>query len=119
MTNALDHQVGGNHYSKYKIQPVECIQHLGLDFLRGNILKYLVRFQDKNGIEDIKKARHYAEMLLEKMKSDAEYFHMFLDQLEGNPLRDEMCLIMPGGDRVQWLINSLNGIIERMEIEQK
>lgn len=119
MTNALDHQVGGNHYSKYKIQPVECIQHLGLDFLRGNILKYLVRFQDKNGLEDIKKAKHYAEMLLEEIRKNAEYFNEFVDQFKDNPLRDEMWLVLPGGDRIQWLITRLNGIIERMEVEQK
>ena len=119
MAGALDHQVGGSHYSKYKIQPVECIQRLGLDFLRGNILKYLVRFQDKNGLEDIKKAKHYAEMLLEEIKEDLKYFHEFLDQLKDNPLRDEMCFILPGGDRVQWLITRLNGIIERMGVEQK
>jgi len=62
MGKALDSQIGGNHY-KLPIQPVEFIYKNQLDYLRGNVIKYVTR--KKNGAEDIRKAIHYCELLLE------------------------------------------------------
>ncbi len=62
MGKALDSQVGGDHY-KLPIQPVEFIYKNQLDYLRGNVIKYVTR--KKNGAEDIRKAIHYCELLLE------------------------------------------------------
>lgn len=61
---ARDGQVGGNHYRKYKIQPWDVIDEYGLDFYAGNALKYLLR-DKKDRLEDLKKARHYLEKLIE------------------------------------------------------
>lgn len=61
---ALDEQVGGSHY-KLPIQPVEYIYRNGLDFLSGNVIKYLTRFRYKNGKQDLLKARHYIDLLIE------------------------------------------------------
>ena len=61
----LDVQEGGNHYKKYKIQPIEYIHANGIGYLEGNVIKYVTRHQDKNGVEDIKKAMHYLELILE------------------------------------------------------
>jgi hypothetical protein len=61
----LGHQVGGSHYRDMKIQPVEFIHANGLGYLEGNVLKYLCRHRKKNGVEDLKKARHYLEMLID------------------------------------------------------
>ena len=61
----LDKQVGGNHYKDMKIQPVEFITANELGFLEGNIVKYVCRHHAKNGAEDIKKAIHYCELLLQ------------------------------------------------------
>lgn len=58
-------QVGGNHYSKYKIQPTEFIHTNSVPFIEGNIIKYVLRHKDKNGIEDLKKAKHYIDLLIE------------------------------------------------------
>lgn len=58
-------QVGGTHYKSMKIQPVEFIHANGIDFLSGNAIKYLCRWKSKNGIEDLKKARHYIDLLIE------------------------------------------------------
>jgi hypothetical protein len=63
--NALDKQVGGQHYASMKIQPVEFITANNLGFLEGNVVKYICRHQSKNGAEDIKKAIHYCELLLQ------------------------------------------------------
>ena len=62
---ALDTQIGGNNYKRYAIQPVEFIYRNNLDFLTGNCIKYLWRHKDKNGKEDLLKARHYIDMLIE------------------------------------------------------
>ena len=63
--HALAKQEGGNHYKNMKIQPVEFITANNLGFLEGNVVKYICRHHAKNGAEDIKKAIHYCEMLLQ------------------------------------------------------
>lgn len=78
--NALNYQVGGNHYTKYRMQPVDAIRKMDLDFVKGNILKYLVRYKDKNGLEDLKKARHYAEILREQVMMRVEVGETFVEQ---------------------------------------
>jgi hypothetical protein len=62
-------QVGGNHYLKYKIQPVEFIIKNNIGFVEGNIIKYILRFKEKGGAEDLKKAKHYIDLLIESSKS--------------------------------------------------
>lgn len=69
-TNPLNIQVGGNHY-KLAIQPVEYIYKNNLGFLEGNVIKYVTRHKNKNGAEDLKKARHYIDMLLAMEYSEA------------------------------------------------
>ena len=63
--NAKLIQVGGEHYIKYAIQPWDIIDCYGMSFYEGSALKYLLRYRDKNGIEDLKKARHYIDKLIE------------------------------------------------------
>jgi len=63
--NAMTKQVGGNHYSKLAIQPVEYINANKLTYLQGNVIKYVTRYKDKNGLEDLQKAKHYIELLIE------------------------------------------------------
>jgi hypothetical protein len=62
-------QVGGSHYKKYKIQPVEFIIKNNIGFCEGNIIKYILRFKDKGGIADLEKAKHYIELLIDTTKS--------------------------------------------------
>jgi hypothetical protein len=62
---ALAEQVGGAHYKGLKIQPVEYIHANGLGYFEGNVVKYVTRWQAKGGVDDLKKARHYIDMLLE------------------------------------------------------
>ena len=57
-------QIGGSHYNRMKIQPTEFIMANGLGFCEGNIIKYVCRYQFKNGKEDLLKARHYIDILL-------------------------------------------------------
>lgn len=61
-----DHrQVGGDHYRNMKITPWDFIVANGLDFFEGNIVKYVTRWRRKGGAEDLKKARHYLDKLIE------------------------------------------------------
>lgn len=62
---ALSRQEGGNHYKDLPIQPVEFIHRNGIGFMEGNAIKYLTRWRSKGGLEDLKKARHYIDMLIE------------------------------------------------------
>lgn len=61
-------QVGGDHYKKAKasnMQPWEIIDAWELDYYAGNVLKYLLRHNYKGGKEDLKKARHYLDKMIE------------------------------------------------------
>ena len=57
---ATDTQIGGSHYKDMTYQPIKLIDKLELDYFSGNVLKYLCRYRQKGGIEDLLKARHYA-----------------------------------------------------------
>ena len=63
--SALDEQVGGDHYKKLGIQPVELIRDINANFFQGNVIKYITRYKDKNGIKDLEKAKHYLELIEE------------------------------------------------------
>lgn len=55
-----------NHYNNQNIQPIEYIVSNNMDFLEGNIIKYVTRYKMKNGIEDLKKARVYLNWLIDR-----------------------------------------------------
>ncbi len=63
--SAKDIQIGGSHYAAMKIQPFEYIHANGLGFAEGCVVKYVSRWRAKNGIEDLKKARHFLDLLIE------------------------------------------------------
>lgn len=63
--SALNEQAGGNHYKDLAIQPVEYIYKNQLPYLEGNVVKYVTRHKSKNGAEDIRKAIHYCQLILE------------------------------------------------------
>ena len=59
-------QVGGKHYTKYKIQPSKFVVENKLLYPEGNVIKYILRHQNKGGKEDLLKAMHYIEMIIER-----------------------------------------------------
>ena len=67
---AIDKQIGGNHYTQFKIQPIEFITKNKLSFIQGCIIKYICRFENKNGVEDLDKIIHYCELQKELLKND-------------------------------------------------
>lgn len=64
----MHQQVGGTHYKDMAIQPIEFILANNLPFCEGNIIKYTCRYKQKNGVEDLRKVIHYAEMLIASLE---------------------------------------------------
>jgi hypothetical protein len=65
LLSALDEQRGGDHYRSMAIQPVQFIHANGIGFVEGSVIKYVCRWRRKGGIEDLKKARHFLDILIE------------------------------------------------------
>ena len=65
---ALNRQVGGNHYTKMPIQVFEFTMANGLDPMQHTVIKYVTRFRDKGGVEDLEKAKHTIDLLIEYEK---------------------------------------------------
>lgn len=63
--NALQRQIGGDHYRKLKIQPVEYIHANNIPFIEGCIIKYATRWKDKGGVRDLEKIKHFVDLLIE------------------------------------------------------
>lgn len=68
--SALDTQVGGDHYKGMKIQPVAFIVANNIPYREANAIKYLCRHKNKNGLQDLEKALHYVQMLIEEAKAN-------------------------------------------------
>lgn len=62
---AIESQVGGSHYKDMAFQPIELITALKCSFIQGCIIKYISRYKNKNGAQDIKKCIHYAQLAIE------------------------------------------------------
>lgn len=63
--SALDVQVAGDHYRNLAIQPVEFIHKNGIGYCEGAAIKYLCRHREKGGLDDLLKAKHYIDLLIE------------------------------------------------------
>jgi len=70
MSNPYDTQVGGDHYSKMKIQPSEFINKNEMLFAEGNAIKYICRHNSKGKKQDLEKAKHYIDMIIERDYGD-------------------------------------------------
>jgi len=68
--SALEKQVAGGHYKKFKIQPVEFCHVNNIPYIESTAIKYLCRWRDKGGLEDLDKAIHFIE-LLKQMEGEA------------------------------------------------
>jgi len=65
VVSALGTQEGGDHYKDLVIQPVEYIHKNSIGFCEGCAIKYLTRWKAKGGIEDLRKAKHFIDLLIE------------------------------------------------------
>ena len=66
-----DLQVGGDHYKSMKIQPAKFALENKLDYCQANAIKYICRHESKNGKQDLEKAKHYIDLLIEHYYGDS------------------------------------------------
>ena len=76
--NALQVQVGGDHYKNRAMQPIELITKTRCTFIQGCIWKYITRYKEKNGKEDIQKCIHYAQLAIQ-LKDNGQLGYRKLD----------------------------------------
>lgn len=81
--SAKTEQVGGSHYKDMAIQPFEYIYRNGIGFAEGCVIKYVSRWKTKNGVEDLKKARHFLDLLIEQEEDANEPAPSFREQSPG------------------------------------
>jgi hypothetical protein len=62
----LAQQVGGSHYKDLMIQPIEYSMANNLGYIESTVIKYITRWKSKGGVEDLRKARHFLDILIEK-----------------------------------------------------
>lgn len=62
---ANETQIGGGHYKQHMHETWDVILDWGLGYLDGNAVKYLSRWRHKGGVQDLKKAAHYIQKLIE------------------------------------------------------
>lgn len=68
--SANDTQIAGQHYKDKEVQPWDYIAANNLGYFEGNIVKYVTRWRDKGGVNDLRKARHYLDKLIELQIKD-------------------------------------------------
>jgi hypothetical protein len=66
----LDTQVGGNHYKNYAIQPIEFFIANQIPYAEAAVIKYVLRYKNKNGKEDLQKAKHIIDIIIEENYGD-------------------------------------------------
>ncbi len=71
----LDEQVGGDHYKTFRIQPAEYILTNKIPWAEGDIITYVSRWRFKNGLEDLEKARHFLDILIDHVKNNPELYN--------------------------------------------
>jgi len=71
-TNALNIQIGGNHYKQFEIEPIEFCQKNKLDVCQSNVIKYVCRHSFKDGIKDLEKAKHCIDLLIQMEYKDVK-----------------------------------------------
>ena len=82
MSKALNTQVGGNHYKNLAIQPVEYIFKNNIGYFEGCVIKYVTRWKNKGGVQDLEKAKHFLELLIDLQEQYAKEGMLDLVQQE-------------------------------------
>ena len=62
-----------SHYARFEIEPIEFIMRNKLEFWQGNVIKYVMRYDAKDGIQDLRKAARYIEMQIKKLEGNTEF----------------------------------------------
>jgi hypothetical protein len=65
LLSSLSTQIGGSHYKEFKIQPVEFCYINNIPYLEATAIKYLCRWRKKGGVQDLEKAKHFIDLLID------------------------------------------------------
>ena len=102
--SAYKKQIGGSHYKNMKIQPSKFINDNKLLFAEGNAIKYICRHKQKGERQDLEKAKHYIDMILERdyplipMTEEEEYRNAGITKEQAEqtyPLENSWGMIKP------------------------
>jgi len=92
--SANDTQISGNHYKDKTVQPWDYIAANNLGYFEGNVVRYISRWKDKGGVDDLRKAKHYIEKLIEletQVKDESKTIHGFIPWTGGEmPVEDHV-----------------------------
>jgi hypothetical protein len=92
--SANDTQISGNHYKDKTVQPWDYIAANNLGYFEGNVVRYISRWKDKGGVDDLRKAKHYIEKLIEletQVKDESKTIHGFIPWTGGEqPVGDDV-----------------------------
>jgi len=112
MSNPYDTQVGGNHYKDMKIQPSEFINKNELQFAEGNAIKYICRHGSKGQKQDLEKAKHYIDMIIERdYPAEKIPEKVFLPESDEDAMDD-----LSEGFKVTYAVNPIDDVSGTKEI---
>lgn len=109
-------QIGGNHY-KLSYQHWDFIIDTNIHYILANAIKYIVRWRRKDGVNDLKKAKHYLDKAIEcniiiDPGIDFESIDKFTDQL---PVKDAIVILHICGNQFSNAVSDINKMINRSE----
>jgi hypothetical protein len=103
--SANDTQISGNHYKGKPLQVWDFVAANNLGYFEGNIVKYVSRWKDKGGVDDLRKAKHYIEKLIEletQVKDESKTIHGFIPWTGGErPVGPETMVEVLFGDQAR------------------
>ena len=112
MSNPYDTQVGGSHYKDMKIQPSEFINENKLQFAEGNAIKYICRHGSKGQKQDLEKAKHYIDMIIERdYPAEKIPEKVFLPESDEDAMDD-----LSEGFKVTYAVNPIDDVSGTKEI---
>ena len=121
--SANDTQISGNHYKDKTVQPWDYIAANNLGYFEGNVVRYISRWKDKGGVDDLRKAKHYIEKLIEletQVKDESKTIHGFIPWTGGDqPIEDYVVVeaLMKNQVKVKQIAASLRWSAQKDETD--
>lgn len=110
--NPLEYQIGGSHYKGLEFQPIELFIQNNLPFPEANAIKYLARWRNKNGIEDLRKAKQYLEFAVQRDRQKKLVVDRFKEQL---PLKESALVDVIANGHLPFAVSELEKFIKEVE----
>lgn len=115
MYSPLNDQVGGSHYRCLDPQPIELFIQNNIPFPEANAIKYLARWRNKNGVEDLRKAKQYLQFAIERNRQKKILVDKFREQL---PLKESALVDVIANGYVVFALARLEEFIKEVENDE-